>query len=146
MLSESRSERLWLQRSRLPPSSPSTFRTQSQIHARGRRTTHRVEGEARTDVEENIGLLPRQEQRYPAGQVLYQAQGQGGDLDRRYGTRTPMMLLPLNKPLTWRQVGRLRHAMHEYESEKWRIISSKVGHGFSAAACQQKAEEMDLSE
>ena len=49
-------------------------------------------------------------------------------------------------PLTVHQVGRLRHAMHEYESEKWRFISSKVGHGFSAAACQQKAGEMDLSE
>ncbi|CAF9912952.1 MAG: hypothetical protein HETSPECPRED_001270 [Heterodermia speciosa] len=55
-----------------------------------------------------------------------------------------VVLLTLNRSLTWPQVGRLRHAMHEYESEKWRIISSKVGHGFSAAACQQKAEEMDL--
>lgn len=44
------------------------------------------------------------------------------------------------------QVERLRHAILEYKSEKWRIISSKVGHGFSAAACQQKAEETDLSD
>lgn len=32
--------------------------------------------------------------------------------------------------------------MQEYENDKWRIISSKVGAGFSPAACKDKAEEL----
>ena len=32
--------------------------------------------------------------------------------------------------------------MQEYESDRWRIISTKVGHGFSAAACKTKAAEL----
>ena len=32
--------------------------------------------------------------------------------------------------------------MQEYESDRWRIISTKVGHGFSAAACKAKAAEL----
>ncbi len=45
----------------------------------------------------------------------------------------------------WGQVGRLRQALHEYESERWRVVSSRVGHGFSAAACKLKAEELELA-
>lgn len=32
--------------------------------------------------------------------------------------------------------------MHEYEADRWRIISVKVGNGFSAAACREKAMEV----
>ncbi len=42
------------------------------------------------------------------------------------------------------QVGRLRQALHEYESERWRVVSGRVGPGFSAAACKTKAEELEL--
>lgn len=34
--------------------------------------------------------------------------------------------------------------MHDYETEKWRIISQKVGPGFSAAACKEKSEMLEL--
>lgn len=43
------------------------------------------------------------------------------------------------------QVERLEQAIHEYESERWRVVSTKVGHGFSAAACRMKAEELELA-
>jgi hypothetical protein len=36
--------------------------------------------------------------------------------------------------------------MTEYENDRWRIISSKVGSGFSPAACREKASEMDAVE
>ena len=32
--------------------------------------------------------------------------------------------------------------MQDYESDRWRIISTKVGNGFSAAACKAKAAEL----
>jgi hypothetical protein len=32
--------------------------------------------------------------------------------------------------------------MREYENDRWRIISTKVGSGFSPAACKEKAAEM----
>jgi hypothetical protein len=32
--------------------------------------------------------------------------------------------------------------MKEYENDRWRIISTKVGSGFSPAACKDKAAEM----
>lgn len=40
------------------------------------------------------------------------------------------------------QVLKLRNAMTEYENDRWRIISSKVGSGFPPAACREKAEEI----
>ena len=40
------------------------------------------------------------------------------------------------------QVVKLRNAMREYETDRWRIISTKVGNGFSPAACKEKAAEM----
>lgn len=43
---------------------------------------------------------------------------------------------------TGSQVAKLRTSMQEYENDKWRIISSKVGAGFSPAACKDKAEEL----
>jgi len=32
--------------------------------------------------------------------------------------------------------------MQEYENDRWRIISGKVGNGFSASACKDKASEL----
>jgi hypothetical protein len=39
-------------------------------------------------------------------------------------------------------VVRLRNALREYENDKWRIISTKVGSGFSPTACKEKATEL----
>jgi hypothetical protein len=36
--------------------------------------------------------------------------------------------------------------MQEYEADRWRIISGKVGNGFSAVACKDKALEMDTTD
>jgi len=36
--------------------------------------------------------------------------------------------------------------MREYENDKWRIISTKVGSGFSPTACKEKAEELAASD
>ena len=36
----------------------------------------------------------------------------------------------------------MRNAMREYENDRWRIISTKVGSGFSPAACKEKAAEL----
>lgn len=36
--------------------------------------------------------------------------------------------------------------MQEYENDRWRIISSKVGSGFSPAACRDKAAEIEAVE
>lgn len=32
--------------------------------------------------------------------------------------------------------------MQEYENDRWRIIAGKVGNGFSAAACKDKAADI----
>ncbi|KAF2217381.1 hypothetical protein CERZMDRAFT_30742 [Cercospora zeae-maydis SCOH1-5] len=40
-------------------------------------------------------------------------------------------------------VQRLQAAMQEYEADRWRIISGKVGNGFSATACKEKAMELE---
>lgn len=44
------------------------------------------------------------------------------------------------------QVQKLRTAMQEYETDRWRIIASKVGQGFSATACREKASELKAIE
>lgn len=44
------------------------------------------------------------------------------------------------------QVAKLRTSMQEYENDRWRIISSKVGAGFSPVACRDKAEELKAIE
>lgn len=36
--------------------------------------------------------------------------------------------------------------MEDYDNERWRIISGKVGNGFSAAACKEKAGELDTED
>lgn len=44
------------------------------------------------------------------------------------------------------QVTKLRTAMQDYDNDRWRIISSKVGNGFSATACQAKADELAMED
>lgn len=41
------------------------------------------------------------------------------------------------------KVLRLRSAMVEYEQDRWRMIATKVGNGFSPAACKEKAKELE---
>lgn len=33
--------------------------------------------------------------------------------------------------------------MREYEEDRWRIVAGKVGNGFSAAACRDKAGDLE---
>ncbi|KAK5004860.1 hypothetical protein LTR16_004939 [Cryomyces antarcticus] len=40
-------------------------------------------------------------------------------------------------------VQKLKTAMQDYDTDRWRIISGKVGSGFSPAACKEKAEELE---
>ncbi|KMU77494.1 MYB DNA-binding domain containing protein [Coccidioides immitis RMSCC 3703] len=39
-------------------------------------------------------------------------------------------------------VQRLRNAIQDYENDRWRVIATKVGSGFSPAACREKAAEL----
>lgn len=41
------------------------------------------------------------------------------------------------------KVLRLRNAIVEYEQDRWRLIATKVGNGFSPAACKDKAKELE---
>ncbi|KAF2708062.1 hypothetical protein K504DRAFT_334200, partial [Pleomassaria siparia CBS 279.74] len=61
-----------------------------------------------------------------------------GTLQVRYCTKLKA------KTTVWtdEMVQKLRTAMHEYENDRWRIISSKVGSGFSPTACRDKAQEI----
>ncbi|KAF1955133.1 hypothetical protein CC80DRAFT_113096 [Byssothecium circinans] len=61
-----------------------------------------------------------------------------GTLQVRYCTKLKA------KTTVWtdEMVQKLRSSMHEYENDRWRIIASKVGSGFSPAACREKAEEL----
>ncbi|KAI5247482.1 hypothetical protein E4T47_06412 [Aureobasidium subglaciale] len=43
-------------------------------------------------------------------------------------------------------IQRLRTAIHDYDNDRWRFISSKVGSGFSATACKAKAEEIEAED
>ncbi|KAF7190483.1 hypothetical protein HII31_08197 [Pseudocercospora fuligena] len=43
-------------------------------------------------------------------------------------------------------VQRLKIAMSEYDNDRWRIISGKVGNGFSATACKEKALEIEMDD
>lgn len=36
--------------------------------------------------------------------------------------------------------------MQEYDNDRWRIISGKVGNGFSATACKEKAMDIELDD
>ncbi|KAF2168641.1 hypothetical protein M409DRAFT_21385 [Zasmidium cellare ATCC 36951] len=61
-----------------------------------------------------------------------------GTLQVRYCTKLKA------KTTVWtdEMLHRLRTAIQEYETDRWRIISSKVGNGFSATACKDKALEL----
>ncbi|KAL1956741.1 hypothetical protein VTO42DRAFT_6891 [Malbranchea cinnamomea] len=61
-----------------------------------------------------------------------------GTLQVRYCTKLKA------KATVWTDeaVQRLRNAIRDYENDRWRIIASKVGHGFSPAACREKAAEL----
>ncbi|QDS69886.1 hypothetical protein FKW77_000708 [Venturia effusa] len=61
-----------------------------------------------------------------------------GTLQVRYCTKLKA------KTTVWtdEMVQKLRNAMREYETDRWRIISTKVGSGFSPAACKEKAMEL----
>ncbi|THX04888.1 hypothetical protein D6D17_05352 [Aureobasidium pullulans] len=37
-------------------------------------------------------------------------------------------------------------SIQDYDNDRWRFISSKVGSGFSAAACKAKAEEIEAED
>lgn len=65
-----------------------------------------------------------------------------GTLQVRYCTKLKA------KTTVWtdEMVQKLRNAMQEYENDRWRIISSKVGSGFSATACRDKAQELEAVE
>lgn len=44
------------------------------------------------------------------------------------------------------KVQRLRNAVKEYDNDRWRIISGKVGNGFSPEACKDQAEEFEFED
>ncbi|KAI5203268.1 hypothetical protein E4T38_05239 [Aureobasidium subglaciale] len=50
-------------------------------------------------------------------------------------------IVPRSEPIQ-----RLRTAIHDYDNDRWRFISSKVGSGFSATACKAKAEEIEAED
>jgi len=41
------------------------------------------------------------------------------------------------------QVQKLRLAMQDYDNDRWRAVSGRVGGGLSAAACREKATELE---
>ena len=43
-----------------------------------------------------------------------------------------------------KQVRKLRTAIEDYDGDRWRVISGRVGNGLSAAACREKALELAL--
>lgn len=61
-----------------------------------------------------------------------------GTLQVRYCTK----LKAKDSVWTDEMVQRLRNAIQEYENDRWRIIAAKVGHGFTPAACREKAAEL----
>ncbi|KAF3932834.1 hypothetical protein ABW19_dt0209038 [Dactylella cylindrospora] len=63
-----------------------------------------------------------------------------GTLQVRYCTKLKA------KTTQWTEdtIQRLRNAMQEYENDRWRLISAKVGNGFSPAACREKSKELNI--
>ncbi|KAI9704920.1 MAG: hypothetical protein M1836_006700 [Candelina mexicana] len=82
------------------------------------------------DLKENKSLTWKQIAEFFPGRS-------SGTLQVRYCTK----LKAKTTQWTDETVSRLRNAMHEYENDRWRLIATKVGSGFSPAACRQKAEE-----
>lgn len=62
-----------------------------------------------------------------------------GTLQVRYCTKLKAKEMHWTEDMT----DRLRQALEEYEHDRWRIVSSKVGNGFSASACKEKNDELN---
>ncbi|KAI4848118.1 hypothetical protein E4T44_04118 [Aureobasidium sp. EXF-8845] len=65
-----------------------------------------------------------------------------GTLQVRYCTKLKAKTTLWNDDM----IQRLRTAIQDYDNDRWRFISSKVGSGFSAAACKAKAEEIEAED
>lgn len=83
------------------------------------------------DLKENKALTWKQIAEFFPGRS-------SGTLQVRYCTKLKA------KTTQWTDdtVMRLRNAMEEYEQDRWKIIAGKVGGGFTAAACREKAKEL----
>ncbi|KZF24455.1 hypothetical protein L228DRAFT_266790 [Xylona heveae TC161] len=83
------------------------------------------------DLKENKALTWKQIADFFPGRT-------SGTLQVRYCTKLKA------KTAVWTDdmVQKLRDAMDEYEVDRWRLIAAKVGNGFSATACKEKAEEI----
>lgn len=80
---------------------------------------------------------------------MHKAESKDYGLDGGHGTSSHLYRYDTLKKTTIRadrilpQLDRLRHAVEEYEQDRWRIISGKVGNGFSANACRDKIAELN---
>ncbi|RPA87459.1 hypothetical protein BJ508DRAFT_320476 [Ascobolus immersus RN42] len=83
------------------------------------------------DLKENKALTWKQIAEYFPGRT-------SGTLQVRYCTK----LKAKTTQWTDETVNKLKNALTEYENDRWRIVSGKVGNGFSAAACKEKAREL----
>ncbi|KAF8419906.1 hypothetical protein EV426DRAFT_263902 [Tirmania nivea] len=83
------------------------------------------------DLKENKALTWKQIAEFFPGRS-------SGTLQVRYCTKLKA------KTTQWTDdtVMRLRNAMEEYEQDRWKIVAGKVGGGFTAAACREKAKEL----
>ncbi|OJJ51309.1 hypothetical protein ASPZODRAFT_148615 [Penicilliopsis zonata CBS 506.65] len=83
------------------------------------------------ELKENKNLTWRQISDFFPGRT-------SGTLQVRYCTKLKV------KDTVWsdEMVERLRHAIEDYENDRWRIIATKVGHGFTPAACRAKAADL----
>ncbi|KAL7270790.1 hypothetical protein RUND412_006490 [Rhizina undulata] len=82
------------------------------------------------DLKENKAMTWKQIAEYFPGRS-------SGTLQVRYCTKLKA------KTTQWTDdtVLRLKNAIQEYEQDRWRMIAAKVGNGFSAEACREKAKE-----
>ncbi|KAF1930505.1 uncharacterized protein M421DRAFT_3559 [Didymella exigua CBS 183.55] len=141
----------------LPPQAPQQQHTLPPTHHHHLPNTHR----SKRQQMEGAPPSPTPHQGPPS---VVGAQGMPAPAPRPRGPKlkfTPeddQLLVDLKekKNLTWKQIAdffpgrssgtlqvvKLRTSMQEYENDKWRIISSKVGAGFSPAACKDKVEEL----
>lgn len=98
-------------------------------------------------METDCGFLSRAELRHFTSSVLHQVEGEGDLLDGSPGksltSRYCLKLIGLISTAI-KKLERLRQALQEYECDRWQNISAKVGNGFSAAACEDKAAEMNV--
>lgn len=102
-------------------------------------------------MEADRGFLPGEKLWHTSGALLHEAEGEDNELDRRDGKHAKNLLASTTyQSITVlrtadypdHQVDKLRQAMREYETDRWRIVSAKVGNGFSPAACRDRAAEL----